>query len=324
MAPHMDLMKSKNSGSRTTAQFQQTLKSAVTLTGVGLHSGKAAQITLRPAHPGHGIVFVRTDLPGLPEIPAHHRFVSSTQLATTLSSGPASISTVEHVLAALQGYGLDNLLIEVNGPEVPILDGSSSPFCEVIEETGVVAQSLIRPTLVLRRKVELKVGEKWAVAEPCSRFEIHSSIEWDHPLIGYQEYHYVENKNSFKQIASARTFCMLRDVETMKQMGLALGGSLDNAVVLDQDRVLNPEGFRFADEMVRHKVLDTLGDFKLAGFALQGYFRMHRSGHELNSQLLAAIFSNAENYEIVGTFTEEQRQAPQLHAIARGLIASVS
>lgn len=316
MAPMNSKTRNSSSGQSRSPQYQHTLKSPVTLTGVGLHSGKSAEITLRPSHPGHGIVFVRTDLDGQPQIPAHHRFVTSTQLATTLSSGSASISTVEHVLAALQGYGIDNLLIEVNGPEVPILDGSSAPFCEVIEETGLVAQSLIRPTLVLRRKVELKVGEKWAVAEPCSRFEIHSSIEWDHPLIGYQEFHYVENKNSFKQIAAARTFCMLRDVETMKQMGLALGGSLDNAVVLDQDRVLNPDGFRYADEMVRHKVLDTLGDFKLAGFALQGYFRMHRSGHELNSQLLAAIFSNAENYEIVGSFSEEQRHAPQLHALA--------
>jgi UDP-3-O-[3-hydroxymyristoyl] N-acetylglucosamine deacetylase len=302
-------------------KFQHTLNSAVTLTGIGLHSGKSAEITLRPARAGHGIVFVRTDLEGAPQIPALFKNVVSTQLATTLGRGKATISTVEHVLAALQGMGIDNALIEVNGPEVPILDGSSAPFVEAISEVGVSAQSQFRPTLVIRRKVEVKVGEKWAVAEPSARLEVHGSIEWDHPMIGFQEFHYIEGKTSFDELSAARTFCMLRDVEMMKKMGLALGGSLDNAVVLDGASVLNPGGFRYPDEMVRHKVLDALGDFKLAGVAIQGYVRMHRAGHELHNQLLAAIFSNPDNYEIIET-SEQDLRLPQLHElVARGLIA---
>jgi UDP-3-O-[3-hydroxymyristoyl] N-acetylglucosamine deacetylase len=301
-------------------KYQQTLTAAVTLTGIGLHSGKSAQITLRPARAGHGIVFVRTDLEGAPQIAALFKNVVSTQLATTLGRGKATISTVEHVLAALQGLGIDNALIEVNGPEVPILDGSSAPFCEAISEVGIEAQSMFRPVLVLRRKVEVKVGEKWAVAEPSARLEVHGSIEWDHPMIGFQEYHYVDGKSSFEEISSARTFCMLRDVEMMKKMGLALGGSLDNAVVLDNTSVLNPGGFRYADEMIRHKVLDALGDFKLAGVSIQAYVRMHRAGHELHNQLVAAIFSNPDNYEIIES-AEQERRIPQIAALAHGLIA---
>jgi UDP-3-O-[3-hydroxymyristoyl] N-acetylglucosamine deacetylase len=301
-------------------KYQHTLNAAVTLTGIGLHSGKSAEITLRPARAGHGIVFVRSDLEDAPQIPALFKNVVSTQLATTLGRGKATISTVEHVLAALQGMGIDNALIEVNGPEVPILDGSSAPFCEVISEVGVVSQGYLRPTLILRRKVEVKVGEKWAVAEPSARLEVHGSIEWDHPMIGFQEFHYIDGKTSFDEISSARTFCMLRDVEMMKKMGLALGGSLDNAVVLDNTSVLNPGGFRYVDEMVRHKVLDALGDFKLAGVSIQAYVRMHRAGHELHNQLVAAIFSNPDNYEIIEG-SEQELRLPQISALAHGLIA---
>ncbi|MFL5814567.1 MAG: UDP-3-O-acyl-N-acetylglucosamine deacetylase [Bdellovibrionia bacterium] len=301
-------------------KYQQTLNTAVTLTGIGLHSGKSAQITLRPARAGHGIVFVRTDLEGAPQIPALFKNVVSTQLATTLGRGKATISTVEHVLAALQGLGIDNVLIEVNGPEVPILDGSSAPFCEAISEVGIETQSTFRPVLVLRRKVEVKVGEKWAVAEPSARLEVHGSIEWDHPMIGFQEFHYIDGKTSFEEISAARTFCMLRDVEMMKKMGLALGGSLDNAVVLDNTSVLNPGGFRYADEMVRHKVLDALGDFKLAGVSIQAYVRMHRAGHELHNQLVAAIFANPDNYEIIES-PEQEIRIPQIAALAHSLIA---
>jgi UDP-3-O-[3-hydroxymyristoyl] N-acetylglucosamine deacetylase len=301
-------------------KFQHTLNAAVTLTGIGLHSGKPAHITLRPARAHHGIVFVRSDLENSPQIPAIFKNVVSTQLATTLGRGQTTISTVEHVLAALQGMGIDNALIEVSGPEVPILDGSSAPFCEAISEVGVFAQSVLRPTLVLRRKVEVKVGEKWAIAEPSARLEVHGSIEWDHPMIGYQEYHYIDGKTSFDDISSARTFCMLRDVEMMKKMGLALGGSLDNAVVLDNTQVLNAGGFRFPDEMVRHKVLDALGDFKLAGVSIQAYVRLHRAGHDLHNQLVAAIFANPDNYEIIEG-SEQDHRLPHLHALAQGLIA---
>jgi UDP-3-O-[3-hydroxymyristoyl] N-acetylglucosamine deacetylase len=286
--------------------LQKTIKSSVSLQGVGLHSGQMAEITLRPALPNRGIVFVRTDL-GV-EISAHYRNVVNTQLATTIGRGKATISTVEHILAALQGMGIDNAICEVNGPEVPILDGSSEAFCVAIESVGVQSQLQPRAQLLVRRKVEVRSedGEKVASIEPSSKLEIHATIDWKHPSIGFQELHYVENRNSFSEIASARTFGFLRDVEALKRMGLARGGSLDNAVVLDEDKVLNPDGLRYADEFVRHKVLDALGDFKLAGIAIQGYVRLHRAGHDLHSQLLAAIFANPDNYEIVVDSLGEQ------------------
>ena len=186
------------------------------------------------------------------------------------------------------------------------MDGSSGPFCEAILQAGVRVQRQRRATLSLLRKVEIKVAEKWAVAEPSQRLEIHGSIEWDHPSIGYQEFHYIEGKTDFAELAHARTFGFLHEVEALKRMGLARGGSFDNAVVLDHALVLNPGGLRSPDEFVRHKVLDALGDFKLAGMQLQGHFRLHRAGHDLHSQLLTAIFKDADNFEIIGDQSHEQ------------------
>ncbi len=282
---------------------QHTLAAPVQLEGVGLHSGKPARVRLFPAPAGHGIQFVRTDnIPAPVEIPATYAHVVNTRLATTLGNRGVTLSTVEHLLAALAGLGVDNARIEVDGPEMPILDGSSAPFIQAIQQAGgTVSQSLQRVTLALRRKVEVQLGDKWAVAEPSSRLEIHGSIEWDHPMIGRQEYHYVDGVTPFAAIADSRTFCQLKDVEAMQRMGLALGGTLENAVVLSEDGILNPGGLRHPDELVRHKVLDALGDFKLSGYAIQGYFRLHRSGHDVHSQLLKAIFAQPENYEIIGS-----------------------
>lgn len=296
-------------------QFQRTLRKAVTLRGIGLHSGQLVGVTLRPAQPGKGIVFVRTDLSGAPEIPARFANIVSTQLATTLGIGSVSVATVEHLMAALQGKGIDNLIVEVNAPEIPILDGSSAPFCEAIDRVGIESSRTKRPLLVLRKKVELKVGEKWAVAEPSGKFEVHGSIEFDHPCIGYQEFKYVEGKTSFDELASARTFCFLQDVEAMKRAGLARGGSLDNAVVMDETSVLNAGGLRFTDEFARHKVLDALGDFKLAGVDLQAFVRLHRAGHDLHGQLLAAIFANPDNYELIHANVSEEPVLAPIRAV---------
>ena len=300
--------------------LQKTLKDSVTLEGVGIHSGKKTRLTLNPAHPNTGIRFVRIDLGGCPEVQAHYKNVINTQMATTLGVGKVTIGTVEHVLAALQGMGIDNCVIEVDGPEVPIMDGSSGPFCEAIIRAGVTVQRQPRAVLALRRKVEIKVAEKWAVAEPSARLEIHGSIEWDHPSIGYQEFHFVEGKTDFSELAHARTFGFLHEVEALKRAGLARGGSFDNAVVLDQALVLNPDGLRFPDEFVRHKVLDALGDFKLAGIQIQAYFRLHRAGHDLHSQLLAAIFQDPDCYEIIGGSQAEELRPSRLNA-AFGLAA---
>lgn len=305
------------------ANLQKTLKDSVTLQGVGIHSGKAARMTLRPASPGFGVRFVRTDLPGSPEIAAHFKNVINTQLATTLGRGSVTVGTVEHVLAALHGMGIDNCRVEIDGPEIPIMDGSSGPFCEAIIKAGVAVQRQARPVLVLRRKVEIKIAEKWAVVEPSSRLEIHGSIEWDHPSIGYQEFHFIEGKTDFSELAFARTFGFAHEVDALKRAGLARGGSLDNAVVLDNALVLNPDGLRFPDEFVRHKVLDALGDFKLAGIQIQAYFRLHRAGHDLHSQLLTAIFKDPDCFEIIdGSSMSEERAISLGSAIAaRGLAA---
>jgi UDP-3-O-[3-hydroxymyristoyl] N-acetylglucosamine deacetylase len=303
---------------------QRTLRKPVRLAGSGLHSGKTANVRIVPAAPNTGIVFVRTDVDGSPELPGHFRNVVSTKLATTLGRDKVTLSTVEHLMAALQGLGVDNARIEVDGPEMPILDGSALPFLQAIEKVGTEVQMVARPTLVLRRKVELKLKEKWAMAEPSARLEIHGSIEWDHPAIGYQEFHYIEGKTPFSAIADSRTFCLLRDVEAMKRMGLAQGGSLENAVVVDEARVVNPGGLRHPDEFVRHKVLDALGDLKLAGIQIQGYLRLHRAGHDLHSQLLAEIFSNPDNYEIIDApaTKEENRVASRLRTAVAGWAAS--
>lgn len=287
--------------------LQKTIRQPVSIIGIGLHSGLEARVVLRPSRPNSGIVFVRADLPGAPEIPASFKYVVNTQMATTLGKGQATISTVEHLMAAIAGMDIDNLRIEVFGPEMPILDGSSIQFVEAIQNVGVETQLQARPVLVLRKKVEIKVAEKWAVAEPSSRLEIHGSIDWDHPAIGFQEFSYVEGMNSFEHIASARTFGFLRDVEMLKKRGLARGGSIENAVVLDDTSVLNPEGLRYPDEMARHKVLDALGDFKLSGVSICASIRLHRAGHDLHSQLLQAIFKDPANYQILDGSADIQK-----------------
>lgn len=304
--------------------FQRTLRRPISIEGIGLHSGKPVQLYILPASPNSGIAFARTDLPNSPLIPAHFKYVVNTQLATTLGRDKVTVSTVEHLLAALQGMGIDNARIEVNGPEVPIMDGSSLPFVQAIEEVGFESQLQPRALLALRRRVEIKVADKWAYAEPAARLEVHGTIEWDHPAIGYQEFHYIDGKTSFAQLADARTFCMLRDVEAMQRMGLARGGSLDNAVVLDDVQVVNPGGLRSPDEFVRHKVLDALGDFKLAGIAIQGYIRLHRAGHDLHSQLLNEIFKDPDNFEIIDSSAREEQRPTRVRAAAAmaGLVAA--
>jgi UDP-3-O-[3-hydroxymyristoyl] N-acetylglucosamine deacetylase len=295
---------------------QRTIKKAVTLKGIGLHFGKEAAVTLSPAGANQGILFSRRDLAGSLPIEANFRNVVSTQMATTLGKGNVTVSTIEHLMAALHGFGIDNLLVEVQGPEVPILDGSSAPFCAALKTAGIQTQSAPRTALAIKRRVEVKLAEKWAVVEPSSRLEIHASIDWDHPSIGFQEFHYIDGKTAFEEIASARTFGFLRDVEALKKMGLVLGGSLENAVVLDSALVLNPEGLRYPDEFVRHKALDALGDFKLAGIQVQGSFKLHRAGHDLHRSILAEVFKDPANYEIVEATTLDGVESPTHSKVA--------
>ncbi|MBN20811.1 MAG: UDP-3-O-[3-hydroxymyristoyl] N-acetylglucosamine deacetylase [Bdellovibrionaceae bacterium] len=290
---------------------QRTIKDAITMRGIGLHSGKNIELRLLPADPGQGVTFVRVDLPGKPEIPALTENVVDTRLATTLAFQGVKVSTVEHLMAALYGLGVDNMRVEISGAEVPIFDGSSAPFVEAIEAIGTLSQTSVRPVLVLNKRIEIKVGSSWVIAEPSSHLEVHSSVEFDHPSVGKQEFIFDESQHSFKEIANARTFCFYKDVEKMKELGLIQGGSLDNAVVFNDDGVLNPEGLRHSDELVRHKVLDALGDFKLSGFELQAKIRVHRGGHEINSRLIQAILEKSENFKLIeenseSSYSEEE------------------
>jgi UDP-3-O-[3-hydroxymyristoyl] N-acetylglucosamine deacetylase len=302
--------------------FQRTIKKPVTLKGIGLHLGKEASVTLKPAGIHQGILFLRVDVPNSLPIEANFRNVVNTQMATTLGKGTTTISTIEHLMAALHGYGIDNLLVEVTGSEVPILDGSSLPFCKALDEAGVQAQPAERTALRIKKRVEVKLAEKWAVVEPSNQLELRASIDWDHPAIGYQEFHYVEGKTNFAEISAARTFGFLRDVEALKKMGLALGGSLDNAVVLDSALVLNPDGLRYPDEFVRHKALDALGDLKLSGIQILGSFKLHRAGHDLHRTILAEVFKDPANYEIVQTNGSFEKFAPSVSKV--GLAARVA
>lgn len=280
---------------------QRTLRRPIDMQGIGLHSGRMVSLELLPAPIGHGVRFSRVDLPGRPSVPAHFRYVVNTQMATTLGLGKATVGTVEHLMAALQGEGIDNVMVEVDGPELPVMDGSSAPFCEAIRHAGAIAQDQERLALRVKRRVEAKLAGKWAVAEPSApgELEVFATIDWDHPAIGFQECHYSSRGTEFlREIAPARTFGFAKEVEALKRMGLARGGSLDNAVVLDDARVLNPGGLRFNDEFARHKVLDALGDFKLAGIAIEAKVRLHRAGHELHRLLLSEIFRDRANYEL--------------------------
>lgn len=279
---------------------QRTLQRAATLEGVGLHSGQRVTLRLVPAPVESGLVFVRTDLPDRPVIPVRSEYVVDTSLATTLAVGKARIGTVEHLLAALSGLGIDNLRIELDGPEVPIVDGSAEPFARLISEVGIRTQDEYKKFIVIKRSVTVADGDKYATFSPARRFRIDCTIDFKHPLISDQQFILEFSDRSFvREVARARTFGFLRDVDRLRQMGLARGGSLDNAVVVDDFAILNPEGLRFPDEFVRHKLLDALGDVALLGRPVIGALTAYKTGHGLNQRLVAKVLSDPSNFEVV-------------------------
>jgi UDP-3-O-[3-hydroxymyristoyl] N-acetylglucosamine deacetylase len=289
---------------------QKTIRQPVSLSGIGLHSGKRVTLTLHPAKANTGIRFQRTDLPESVEIPANVRNVYSTTLATTLSSGPAKVSTVEHLMSALWALGIDNVLCAVEGEELPILDGSAAPFAQLIRRAGVKAQRSPRRFLVALKQIELRSGDKWATLKPSREFKIRYTIDFPHPVIGRQNFEFNSNTDFFKEIAPCRTFGFLKDVERMQAMGLALGGSLQNAVVLDDVKALNPEGLRFADEFVRHKVLDAIGDFSLIGYPILAEIELHRAGHELQTKLVQELLEQPGAFAIYTPENSEELEKP--------------
>lgn len=298
--------------------YQKSLRSTVGCAGIGLHSGKRITLTLRPARSDTGIVFIRKDLGGV-EIPAVQANVVDTLLATTLGRGGVCVSTVEHLLAALRGLGIDNALVEVDGEEVPIMDGSAAPFVVLIRAAGVRSQRGRQRHMVIRRTVQVKDGDKLAELRPSDDFRLSYTIDFEHPFIGTQFIDYRHSASAFeKDLSRARTFGFLEEFETLQEKGLARGGSLDNAVVVGEDTILNHEGLRYEDEFVRHKVLDAIGDLSLVGCPIQGHFLARKAGHALNHRLLAELLSSKANYKIV----EESPAPPQPASSSFGVLES--
>ncbi len=283
---------------------QRTLRRRVETSGVGLHSGQQVRLKISPSAPGTGLVFLRSDLPGKVEIPALVENVVDTRFATslgrTVNGRTHTIGTVEHLLSALAGLGIDNARIEVDGPEVPILDGSAAPFVFMLKGGGIRQQRAFKRFLLLRKAVEVRDGVKRARLSPARTFRITCSIDFDHPLVGRQKLRFeFSDRDYHREISRARTFGFLAEVEALKAAGLARGGSLDNAVVIDRFSILNTEGLRFPNEFIRHKVLDTIGDLALLGMPVIGHLESHRSGHALNHQLSEALLADPSAFEVL-------------------------
>jgi UDP-3-O-[3-hydroxymyristoyl] N-acetylglucosamine deacetylase len=292
---------------------QRTLKNVIRATGIGLHTGEKVYLTLRPAAVDTGIVFRRVDLDPPVEIPARAENVGDTTLSTSLMGDGARVATVEHLLSALAGLGIDNAYVDVSAPEVPIMDGSAGPFVFLVQSAGLVDQNAPKRFIRIKKPVKVEDGDKWARFDPFEGFKVSFAIEFDHPVFKNrcQEAVVDFSTTSFvKEVSRARTFGFMRDVELMREKRLALGASLDNAVVVDDYRVLNEDGLRYDDEFVKHKVLDAIGDLYLLGRSLIGAFSGFKSGHALNNRLLRVLMADESAWELV-TF-EDASHAPIL------------
>lgn len=290
---------------------QRTLKNLIRATGVGLHTGKKVFLTLRPAPINSGIIFRRVDLEPAVEISARPDYVGDTQLSTTLVKDDVRISTIEHLLSALAGFGIDNAYIDLSADEVPIMDGSAGPFVFLIQSAGVEEQNAAKKFMRIKQTVRVERDGKWAMFGPFEGFKVGFTIEFDHPIFNERncQAEIDFSTTSFvKEVSRARTFGFMRDVELLRENNLALGGSLDNAVVVDDYRILNEDGLRYEDECVKHKILDAIGDLYLLGHSLIGSFKGYKSGHALNNALLMELIENKNAWELVSF--EEEYKAP--------------
>jgi UDP-3-O-[3-hydroxymyristoyl] N-acetylglucosamine deacetylase len=281
---------------------QRTLRKTITTTGVGLHTGARVELALHPAPVDTGIVFRRTDLARPLDIPARADHVGDTRLSSSLRIDGVGVSTVEHLMSALCGLGVDNLRVDIAGPEVPIMDGSAGPFIYLVQSAGIVEQNAPKKFMRVTAPVEVRDGDKWARFTPFNGFRLDFTIDFPHPVFGSENKHVMIDfaEHSYvKEVARARTFGFMQDVEAMREAGLALGGSLQNAIVLDETRVLNSEGLRYENEFVKHKVLDAIGDLYLLGHPLIGEYSAFKSGHALNNLLARALLARPDAYEVV-------------------------
>lgn len=288
---------------------QRTLAQKIEMTGVGLHSGERVAMTLHPAADNHGIVFRRCDL-GEAVIPLHPDLINDTRLSSTVvTSDGVRVGTIEHIMSALAACGVDNVLIELNAPEVPIMDGSSLPFVYLLKEAGIVEQQAKKRFLRIMREVSVQQPDKWVRFVPYDGFKLKLTIEFDHPVFNTSEPVFeidFAKQNYIEEIARARTFGFMQEVEMMRTHNLGLGGNLGNAIVIDETDVLNPDGLRYPDEFVRHKILDAIGDLYIVGHPIIGAFEGYKSGHAINNALLRSILADKDNYEWVEFDDSEQ------------------
>lgn len=290
---------------------QRTLKNTIRATGVGLHSGEKVYLTLKPAQVDTGIVFRRTDLDPVVEIVAHAENVGETMLSTTLVKDGVRVATIEHLLSAMAGLGIDNCYVELSAAEVPIMDGSAGPFVFLLQSAGIAEQDAPKKFIRIKREVKIEEDDKSAVFVPFEGFKVGFGIDFDHPVFqGRSQQATVDfSSTSFvKEVSRARTFGFMRDIEKLRSMNLALGGSVENAIVVDDYKILNEDGLRYDDEFVKHKVLDAIGDLYLLGNSLIGEFRGYKSGHDLNNKLLRKLIAEEDAWEVV-TF-EDEAKAP--------------
>jgi UDP-3-O-[3-hydroxymyristoyl] N-acetylglucosamine deacetylase len=290
--------------------WQHTLTRAVSCRGVGLHSGLPVRLAFLPAPAGNGITFKRVDVTPTFSLPATHTFVEPSPLCTTLTDGTHKITTIEHVMAAFYGLGVDNAIIEVDAPEMPIMDGSSGAFVDLISKAGITRQQTPRIVLSVLRTVRVQEGDKWAELSPFNGLSLDITIDFESNAIGQQRAQVVLEDGTFTQLLSrARTFGFAHEVASLRALGLARGGSLENAVVVDGNAILNPEGLRVENEFVRHKMLDALGDLALAGHTIRAAFRAHKPGHYLTWRLLEEVFQDADNYSLDAYTPSNRRQS---------------
>ncbi len=295
---------------------QRTLQNVIRATGVGIHTGRKATLTLRPAAANTGIVFRRVDLEKVVDIPAKAENVGDTRFCTTLTKGDARIGTVEHLMSALAGLGIDNAYIDVSAPEVPIMDGSAGPFVFLLQSAGIQQQQAAKKFIRIRKPVRVEMEDKWAMLEPHSGLRVNFEIDFDHPIFTDQNTRAALDFSTtayLKEVARARTFGFMRDLEMLRKNNLVLGGSMDNAVVLDDFRVLNEDGLRSRDELVRHKILDVIGDMYLLGHALIGEFSGYKSGHDLNNRLLQKLLVTKDAFEVVSFDDPKEVPVSYLH-----------
>jgi len=281
---------------------QRTLKSPITVTGVGLHSGEKVTLTLRPAPVNSGIVFRRVDVKPVEDVQARADLVHDTRLSTCMDQNGVRFATIEHLMSALAGLSIDNVFVEMDGAEVPIMDGSAGTFIFLLQSAGIIEQSAAKKFIRIKKTVEVKQGDKWVKFEPYNGYKLTFTINFAHPVFANTQQHVtidLDEHSYIRDISRARTFGFMQDVEAMRAQGLALGGSLDNAIVMDEYRVLNADGLRFEDEFVKHKVLDAIGDLYLLGYPVIGAFSGYKSGHALNNALLRELLADEQAWEFV-------------------------